>query len=188
MDLATATAEAYVEVAIDGLRYKLGTLTLARWGALQAWLKAHARDPVAEALAQLARAARDGVPIRPESEQFLLREARSEARHWPPRIASTEFFDLLARTEGGDVQFAWEVLRVHQPSITLEQAADLNAKMAPEDTARVIYAALGIAPPNPGDRGPKADGPPSPPGGTTGRPSSPPSPSGTAGGPTSSGA
>jgi hypothetical protein len=121
MDLATLT-NAPREVTLAGKVYKVSALTLAEWGELQAWLKDNVPDPVERALAQLAKAKAAGVDVQPEDRLALLKEARIEAKAWPPRVATTAWIEAIESVGNGVAMYVFVVLRKHQPGITLEAA------------------------------------------------------------------
>jgi hypothetical protein len=146
LDIATLT-NAPREVVLAGLPYKVAALTLRDWGELHQFLKQHADDPVTTTLRQVARARAASVPVSAEQEQFLLREARAEARGWPPRVASQAWFEALSECEGGDDQFLLATLRACQPSITIEQARELGGKLSGEESLALMFAAVGVEPP-----------------------------------------
>ncbi len=169
MDLAQLT-NAPREVVLGGLPYKVSALTLREWGGLQAWLKDRGPEPVGVALAQIARAEAVGTPIAPADRQFLMREARVEAKAWPPRVASAEWFEALQGTDGGEARFAHAVLSKHQPTLTVEQADAVAEAMGPAESATLVRLALGLEKSSPkADAAATTAGAPDPaPSGTTG--------------------
>jgi hypothetical protein len=141
---------------LGGLPYKIAKLTMADWASLTAYIKDHTQDPIARVLEQLARATAAGIVSSPDDRQFLLREARKDARNWPPRLTSPDWWDALSEAKGGDAEFLWLVFSKHQPTITREQIVTLADLLSQEDSYRLMSLALGRDLPGAGD--PKAAG------------------------------
>ena len=131
----------------DGRTYLVSALELGEWGALQCWLKEVAPDPVAHALDQLARAASQDMAINEAGKRELMRQARADARIWPPKVGTRAWFDLLEETDGGTIRFLWVALRKHQKSFGLDDAAKLEKTMTTEQSTEVICGALGMESP-----------------------------------------
>lgn len=156
MDLSIAT-NAPREITIAGLPYKVSALSRDEWGRLQAWVKDHARSPLARAYEELADIRKKGVEIDDRDRDALLTKAREANSAWPPIVASPAWFALLNTTDGGPFEFFAIILRKHQPSLSDEQLIDLIGKIGPEDSEVLVWRAIGIDPP------PKETGPASPP-------------------------
>jgi hypothetical protein len=175
MDLATAANEPR-EVELGGMTYKVSLLTPRQWAPLQAYIRDHVPDPVTVAVGELAQARALGIEVTPADRQFLLAEARKDAKAWPPALGSQEWFRVLDGDEGR-ARFLLTVLGKHQPSLTIEQARDLADRLTIDEILPVIRSVFGVE-----DRGPKVPGPAA----TNGALSSTPSPAATASSPMTS--
>jgi hypothetical protein len=153
VDLATA-ANVPRHVPFVGSTWKVSALKLRQWATLQRWIKDEVPDPVTVALDEIARAETRGVVVSPADRQYLLAEARKEARLWPPGIGSPRWFEILD-TEDGKARFVHAVLSVHQPDLTLEMARDMIDRASGAEVAPLIAAAFGVdRPPDPKAAGP----------------------------------
>ena len=151
----------YEEVVLGGLPYRVGPLALKEWGEIQAWIKANVPGPVAVALQQLGAARAAGVTVDPGDRASLLREANVQARAWPPRVGTREWWGALD-SRAADAAFLKVALARHQPTITAEQCAALAESIGDEALARVARVAFGMTAAADGAEspGPKAQGPP----------------------------
>ncbi len=151
MDLAVLV-NAPREITLAGKTFLVSALTLSDWGTLSAFLKDHSTDPVVAALDQLSKAKASGVVVADEDRKALFESARRDARSWPPRVGSQEWFDLMLWTEGASEKFLACVLRKHQ-TVTDAELARVNSETTPEESRLLIHRALGLEP------SPKADAP-----------------------------
>ncbi len=151
MDIAALT-QAPRDITLAGLPYKARPLKAREWGALHQWLKDHAEDPFTQAVRQVARTKSAGAPITQEQEDYLLSEARREAKSWPPRASSSAWFELLGDTEGGDVQFLLAVLRTGLPGMTEDEAREIGEKLDGGESSALMLLSMGL------DPSPKAKG------------------------------
>lgn len=152
MDLATLT-NAPREITLAGKTYMVSALTLKEWGALQAYLKDHAVNPVVAALGQLSAAKAAGIKIADEDRTALFLQAKADGKPWPPMVGSTLWFDTLLATEGTSPVFLVSVIRKHQPEITDAELSRIDAECSADESRLLVYRALGI------DPSPKAEPP-----------------------------
>lgn len=152
MDLSVAT-NAPREVMIAGVPYKVSALSRDEWGALQGWIKDHAKDPLVRAYEELASIRKQGIEIDDRDRDALLNTARDARLSWPPVVASPAWFALLNTTADGPFQLFTSALRKHQPSLSDEQLADLISKIDNEASETIVWRCIGVDPP------PKATGP-----------------------------
>ena len=95
------------EITLAGKSYLVSALTLKEWGALQAYLKDRAVNPVVAALGQLSAAKAAGIRIADEDRTALFIQAKAEAKPWPPMVGSNLWFDSLISTEGASALLYW---------------------------------------------------------------------------------
>ena len=142
MDLVQATNTPR-DFAISGVTYKVRALKAAEWGLLHAWLVDHAVDPFTWAVRQIAKTKALQAPITLEQEDYLLSEGRKAAEVWPPQASSPAWFDILARTEGGEFEFLKACLKACQPGMEDDEIREVARLMDPDAAGELVWVALG---------------------------------------------
>ncbi|HXS24477.1 MAG TPA: hypothetical protein VN719_09620 [Gemmatimonadales bacterium] len=146
MDLARLSNQP-VEIVVAGQPLLFGELTLEGIARLQAWVKEHVPHPLRALQGQL-------VGFSESEKSELLRQAREDAKAWPPQIGTRKGNGALLSTEEGQIAALTEALKVHQPIWTdadgkrlyrqLERWGRKHPDQA-EATLRRIYAiAFGV--------------------------------------------
>lgn len=111
MDLAQLTDQP-TPIEISGRHYGFSELSFDALGELQQWIKDKYPHPLRSIQGYL-----DG--FSDDDREELLRQAREEAKHWPPVVGTAAGTAALLKTEEGQVQALWAALKVHQPETTL---------------------------------------------------------------------
>ena len=142
MDSSQA-ANAPRSIKVGARTFKVSALTRSEWGTLQAWLKDNATDPVTEVYREFAKAERTGITIASDARREALLEARERNLFWPPSVASSGWWGLMAQTPGGDEECMRVILSKHQP-MTLEESGDVVREMPQEQCNEVVALALGV--------------------------------------------
>lgn len=151
MDLAQATG-AVETIDLAGEEHQVRLLTLKEWGAITAWLKRQNPSPLTRAAQSIEQARVQGEPLSAATQDQLLDHAQRAALNWPPRLGSTEWFDALDRSDGGQGRLLFEVLSKTEPEFTIERAEVLVKRFSVDDFNELLRVALYGAPP----RSPKA--------------------------------
>lgn len=137
MDLAQLTDQP-TWIAIGGKSYGFSEIPFGGLGELQAWLKDNTPHPLRSLAGQL-----DGFSEEEKAE--LLRQAREDAKSWPPVVGTAAGAAALLATEAGQLRALWVALKVHQPATTLDEARRLYKALQGE-AARLARARRGKAP------------------------------------------
>jgi len=127
-------------LTLAGRQFTVSPLELREWGKLQGWLKDFGQSPlkaVAAGLESLSEADR----------RTVLSMAMEKQLRWPPRVATTEWFEAISSATGGDAQFLWAVLSKHQPDLTIEEADRLAQSASVEESQALVLLAIGLEPP-----------------------------------------
>lgn len=120
-DYAVATG-AGRPVHLDGIEYRVGKLSPADLGDLQAWLKEQVPDP--RILARdLCRDMPDAVAIR------IWQDLHEESKDWPPSPLGGHGYRLLTMNREGAARVLWVLLREHNPGVDLERARAMAARI-----------------------------------------------------------
>jgi hypothetical protein len=123
MDLAQLTNQPTV-IKIGGGDYLFSEIPFAGLGELQQWLKDNTPHPLRSLAGQL-----DGFGDDDRAE--LLRQAREDAKRWPPQIGTAAGTAALLNTEAGQVKALEVALGVHQAA-TPELARKLYKSLQSE--------------------------------------------------------
>lgn len=148
MDLAQATGAVEL-VDLAGEEHPVRLLTMKEWGAVTAWIKRQNPSPLTRAAHAIEQARAEGEPLSPATQDELLDHAQRAALNWPPRLASTEWFEAFDRTDGGGAQLVYQVLAKADPSFTLERAERLVRRFWTDDYNELFRVALYGAPKRP---------------------------------------
>lgn len=127
-------------LTLAGRQFTVSPLELREWGDLQGWLKDNGQSPL-KAVAPGLDALSDG------DRKTVLAMAMEKQLRWPPRVATTEWFEAISGSAGGDARFLWAVLRKHQPGLTLEEADRLAQAASVEESQALVLLAIGVDPP-----------------------------------------
>jgi hypothetical protein len=141
MDLAQAT-QATEELTIAGRVFPVRQLRLREWGELQSWLKTRFPSPIALAIKGIEDARKQGVSISKETETALFAQAQSEARSWPPRVASSAWISAVESAEGGREKFIQAALFHGGTVVSDDEAAQLLDEIGVGDLGRLMVACL----------------------------------------------
>ncbi len=114
-------------VTLAGRSYPVRQLRLREWGELQAWLKGVAPSPIAVAARGIAELKAAGMPVSQDQQDAIYRQAQAEARTWPPRVASAEWFRALDQIEGAHARLVMAALAAGGTDVTEDDAADIAA-------------------------------------------------------------
>ena len=161
MDLSQFAGTDYVDLEIDGIKYRVGELTLREWAPVQAWIKANARGPLS------VLASPDFAALPPQVKREVLGAALDkEQTSWPPQIGTKPWF-LALDNDGGHATALLAILGKNLPGITLEDCRRVADSGTFAEILPAFCAALGIF-------GPKSPAPSTPrrrkgPGGAKGR-------------------
>ena len=115
LDLDQLTDQPCLEIDIGGRTFRFSELPIEALGRLQAVIKTLVPHPIAALAGQL-----DG--LCDLDRQYLLQQARIDAKSWPPVIGTADGAAALLGSESGQIETLYEGLRVHQPATTREEA------------------------------------------------------------------
>lgn len=118
---------------IGGAQVRFSEITIGQDAQLQEWLTAHVPHPVEALKPRLEGLSAD-------DRQYLLEQARQDARDWPPRVGTAAAAEALLGSPDGQVEALYQGLRVHYPDASREYAARLYRALKKE-SARSAAAA-----------------------------------------------
>ena len=150
-------------VTLAGRTFAVRQLKLREWGELQAWLKSVAPSPVAVAIRGLAELRDSGFAVSKDLETAAFAQAQDEARRWPPKAMTDEWFKALTAMEGGPARMIFAALVTCGHGVSLDEAHDLAEAASFDEYINMIRVCV-----HGEDLVPKAEGAPQPPSPTTG--------------------
>lgn len=127
-------------LTLAGRHFTVSPLELREWGELQGWLKDNGQSPL--------KAIGPGLDSLSDADRrVVLSMAMEKQLRWPPRVATTGWFEAISSATGGDARFLWTVLRKHQPDLTLDEADRLAQAAGVEESQTLVLLAIGVEPP-----------------------------------------
>lgn len=155
MDLSTLNGRSESTVRIDGRDYQFSELPIASLADLQDWIRARTPHPIDAIKPHL-----DGLTA--DERMTLLREARDDARRWPPIVGTPDGAAALMSSQDGQIETIYVGLRVHQPETTRDEARRLYRAMLrdrdDQAVARIVAVMFGYPfVDDPPEGGPKKD-------------------------------
>lgn len=127
-------------LTLAGRQFTVSPLELREWGELQGWLKDFGRSPI--------KAVAPSLDALSESDRkAALAIAVEKQMRWPPRVATTDWFEAISEATGGDARFLWTVLRKHQPELAIDEADRLAQAASVEESQALVLLAIGLEPP-----------------------------------------
>lgn len=140
MDLSTLNGRSELTVRIDGRDYQFAELPIASLADLQDWIRARTPHPIDAIKPHL-----DGLTA--EERMTLLREARDDAKRWPPIVGTPDGASVLMSTQDGQIETIYVGLRVLQPETTRDEARRLYRAMLrdrdDQAVARIVSVMFG---------------------------------------------
>jgi hypothetical protein len=112
-------------VRLAGKEFSVRQLKLREWGELQGWLKSVAPSPIAVAARGIAELKAAGATPTQEIQDAIFHQAQAEARTWPPRVASPEWFKAIDMIDGGHGRLVMAALKAGGEEIDDDDADDL---------------------------------------------------------------
>lgn len=115
--LKELTGAVYARFTVEGHEYRLGTLTLADWGEIEAYLLRDRPDP-----REVVKLMLEGLSV--EMQRELLGKAYEDAR-LGPHLRTGELDDWLRTIEGSQMKFWFALCKFH-PAIQRDEAMALH--------------------------------------------------------------
>jgi hypothetical protein len=129
-------------VTLAGRVFPVRQLKLREWGELQSWLKSVAPSPIAVATKGLAELRVQGVPVPPDVQDALFRQAQEETRRWPPRVGTAAWLRALEDIDGGRVRFLQVAVASGGTTLSDDEAADIEDAATLEELGDLMRVCL----------------------------------------------